>query len=377
MTAPKYLFVDDAIGNGGDAEQYRKMLSKVGILDVELTRPDRDKLLVPDAELDEVDGFILDINLSDQVAPDGKRFMGTGAGLAQDLRLLQSLGANNGGQRPRPIVRLCAAQVFQAYLEGDNSTVDIFDLGFSKETIGDHAEVARRKLAALPTFYADVANCDAASARQLLGLSADEYSTIHSKFRGELEAELDRKTHEAASFIIRELINAPGLLIDEPLLAVRLGVDVGKSLGWAAVREHFDKARYRGTGSTAFVRWWNPLLSSTWAELNQAPLFRLTAAKRVEILRESGFKDLTALSPDARSPGEQSWTISRSTDPELKLPADPRFAFPLNVAVKPWLDELVWCFEMAKRNRNSAKLTADSRSRLHAVLAQSAKNANG
>jgi len=377
MTAPKYLFVDDAIGDGGDADQYRKMLTKADVLDVELIRPDRDRLLVPDADLGEVDGFILDINLSDQVAADGKRFMGTGAGLAQDLRLLQSLGANNGGQRPRPIVRLCAAQVFQAYLEGDNSTVDIFDLGFSKETIGDHAAIARTKLVALPAFYADVANCDSTSAAKLLGLSEDEYAALHSKFRGELGTELDRKTHEAASFILRELINAPGLLIEESVLAVRLGIDVEKSPGWEAVRKHFEKAQYRGTGGAAFVRWWNPFLSSTWADLHPTPLFRLTAAQRVEILEDIGFHEIVALTPDARSPGEKPWTISRSTDSELKLPTDPRFAFPLNMPVAPWLDEPVWCLEMAKRNRNSAKLTADSRLRLQAVLAQAAKKASG
>lgn len=372
MTAPKYLFVDDATGDGGDAEHYRKMLSKPGVLDVELDRPNRDRLLVPDAELGPIDGFILDINLGDQLAADGTRFMGTGAGLAQDLRLLQSLGAANGGQHPRPIVRLCAAQVHQAYLEGDDSTNDIFDLGFSKESIGDYAAVARTKLAALPKFYADVERSEPGSACELLGISGDQYAALHSQFRGELEIELGRKTHEAANFILRKLINAPGILIDEQLLAVRLGIHTAESRGWASVKERFETARYQGTGGEAFARWWNPSLSSVWAELHSVPLFKLSAAQRVEVLRDSGFDEIVALRPDERSPGDRPWAISRSNDPELRLPVDPRFAFSLNVPLVPWLDESFWCFEMAKRSRNSVELSTDARSRLNAVLAKAA-----
>ena len=49
--------------------------------------PDRTKLLVAEPELEAgIDGYILDINLRDQVDEHGQRFIGTGAGLAQDLR---------------------------------------------------------------------------------------------------------------------------------------------------------------------------------------------------------------------------------------------------------------------------------------------------
>jgi hypothetical protein len=93
--------------------------------------------------------------LKDQVGEGGQRFVGTGAGLAQDLRLYQVLGPAEG-QKPRPVVRLCAAQVFQDYLAGDDSTADIFDLGFDKEKIGDNAPAARAQLASLPKLYAAV-----------------------------------------------------------------------------------------------------------------------------------------------------------------------------------------------------------------------------
>ncbi len=374
MTPPKYLFVDDATGAGGDAEHYSNMLNKAGQLQIELMRPDRDKILVPEAELaGDIDGFILDINLSDQTDDDGKRFLGTGAGLAQDLRLLQALGPENEkGQRPRPVVRLCAAQVFQDYLAGDNSTVDIFDLGFDKETIGDFADLAREKLAVLPVIYADIekAQANPADAASLLGLDADKYDTLHSRFRGEFEAELGRKTHEAVGFLLRQFIDPPGIVINEELLSIRLGVDRDLSAGWAKARDHFAPAAYTGTGGAVFARWWSFLVMIQWAEINPNPLFKLSAEQRVSALTEQGFTDLVALVPDARSPGEFMWLLSTSHDPDLRLPVDPRFGFAVNDPVAPWLDEVVWCFEMAKRNRNSPMLSQDARLRLKAALSK-------
>ncbi len=136
-----------------------QLLNKEGVLRVDLRAPNRDEHIGLEKDLEDgVDGFILDINLSDQVGADGKRFVGTGAGLAQDLRLQQALFPDSG-QRPRPVVRLCAEQVFQHYLQGDNSTADIFDLGFSKETIADIATEARAQIASLPTYTGILLKC--------------------------------------------------------------------------------------------------------------------------------------------------------------------------------------------------------------------------
>lgn len=379
MTAPRYIFVDDAIGDAGDAERYRSLLQKAGQLQVDLMPPNRERLLAPEADIDgEIDGFILDINLSDQVDASGKRFLGTGAGLAQDLRLLQSLGAEKG-QRPRPVIRLCAAQVFQDYLAGDNSTADLFDLGFDKEIIGDFASQARAMLAALPGIYAAVEGADSSAvhASGLLGIDLATYARLHSRFKGALETELTRKTHEAVGFLLRQFLDAPGILIGEELLSIRLGVDAPRSPGWQNVCEFFAPARYSGAGSEAFPRWWNDLAMSRWAEVCPVPLFKLSSEQRVAKLAERGFRDLTPYGPSAYSPGENPWLLAASNDAELRLPVDPKFAFPLNAPTAPWLDEPVWCFEQAKRNRNSPRLTEDARGRLQAALSRPGPKVEG
>lgn len=363
--------MDDATGPESDSERYRKLLAKDGELGVDLVRPDRSKLLVSESELQPgIDGYILDINLRDQVDEHGQRFLGTGAGLAQDLRLLQARGPSEG-QRARPIVRLCATQVFQQYLKGDDSTADIFDLGFDKEMIGDIAPLARAKLAVLPELYAAVQippEDPGAAAKQFLGVEIEHYDRLHSRFRAALETELTRKPHEAVSFIIRELFEPPGLLIREELLAIRLGIDKARSGGWERLKEHFASARYIGVAYNGFHRWWMDLVLSLWAQPGSPPLFRLSAVERVAALNKAGFADLAALLPTPESPGDRPWLLSQSDDPALRLPVDPRHAFILSTPVFPWLDEPAWCLEQAKRNRRSPSLSQDARDRLRTVL---------
>lgn len=376
MTVPHYVFVDDNTGENSDGERFRTLLNKAGQLSVSLVRPDRAALLVTESELkDAVDGFILDINLKDQADENGLRFLGTGAGLAQDLRLLQALGARDG-QRARPIIRLCAAQVFQAYLAGDNSTADIFDLGFDKETIGDCAEAARAKLAALPDLYNKIisSNGSADAAPALLGLDGQSYGKLHSRFRAALETELTRKPHEAASFLIRQFLEVPGLLVSEDVLAVRLGVDCRASSGWAEVLKIFEGARYNGVGSSGFSRWWAEAILQVWAERGLGSLFKLTAESRVHGLASIGIDDLVPLQETADSPGDRPWLISTSDDPELRRPADPRFVFPLSAPVSPWLDEPAWCLEQARRDRNAPQLSEDTKERLKATLTRLRKD---
>ena len=372
MSTPCYLFIDDATGPEGDGDHYRKLLDKEGELKVKLAWPDRTTLLVPESELDPgIDGYILDINLSDQVDRAGHRFVGTGAGLAQDLRLLQALGPEKG-QKARPVVRLCAAQVFQDYLAGDDSTADLFDLGFDKETIGDIASRARAKLTALPELYAAVQGVhENSNAANILGLKDDQYGRLHSRFRAALESELKRKPHEAVSFIIRELFDAPGLLIDEVVLAIRLGVDKARSNDWERVKEHFSTAQYVGVAANGFRRWWVDLFLARWLELNPQPPFRLSAEQRIAALSAAGFHDLTAIAPVKESPGDRPWLLSTSEDPDLRLPADPTRAFVLSTVVSPWVDEQVWCLEQAKRNRHSPLLSQDARDRLQIALRNS------
>jgi hypothetical protein len=237
--------------------------------------------------------------------------------------------------------------------------------------IGDIAPIARAKLAALPELYAAVQvppDDPGRAAKQLLCIESDQYERLHSRFRAALETELTQKPHEAVSFIIRELFEPPGLLVNEELLAIRLGIDKARSGGWERLKEHFAPARYVGVGCNGFHRWWMDLVLSRWTQPGSPALFRLSAVERVATLNKAGFGDLVALMPTPESPGDRPWFLSISDDPALRLPVDPRHAFILSSPVSPWLDEPVWCLEQAKRNRRSPSLSQDARDRLRVAL---------
>ena len=322
MSTPRYIFVDDTVGLESDGERYRQLLNKDGELIVDLVWPDRTALLVPESELQAgIDGYILDINLRDQVDEQGKRFLGTGAGLAQDIRLLQALGPEKG-QKARPVVRLCAAQVFQDYLADDNSTADIFDLGFDKETIGDIASLARAKLAALPELYSAAQGVGGSpdAAPKILGIGVEHYGRLHSRFRAAFETELTRKPHEAVSFILRQLFDAPGLLIDEDLLAIRLGIDKARSNGWDRLRNSFKPARYIGVAAGGFRRWWIDLVLLRWGQLSAQSILRLSADQRVAVLNSAEFGELTPLASTVESPAiDPGSSLSLTTRPYASL----------------------------------------------------------
>ena len=270
-------------------------------------------------------------------------------------------------------MRLCAAQVFQDYLADDNSTADIFDLGFDKETIGDIASLARAKLAALPELYSAAQGVGGSpdAAPKILGIGVEHYGRLHSRFRAAFETELTRKPHEAVSFILRQLFDAPGLLIDEDLLAIRLGIDKARSNGWDRLRNSFEPARYIGVAAGGFRRWWIDLVLLRWGQLSAQSILRLSADQRVAVLNSAEFGELTPLASTVESPGDRPWLQSLSDDPALRLPVDPRHAFTLSTLVSPWLDEQVWCLEQAKRNRKSPLLSQDARDKLRATLSGS------
>jgi hypothetical protein len=363
-----FYFIDDAVGPDGDAERYRAVLSG-GDLIVTLMAPNRETLLVPEDKIpQDVAGYILDINLRDalQLGSD-QRFLGTGAGLAQDLRLLQASGGGDR-QKPRPIVRLCAAQVFQQYIAGDNSTADVFDLGFAKEMIGDIAPEARNQIASLPDIYEGImsATRDPAGAAAILGLTEEKYSRLHSGFRSVLELELEKKTHETASFLLRALILPAGLLISERLLVARLGIDEDRTPLEARRRALgvFDAARYRGKGYTGFPRWWAGEILGIWSGISGKSLFGMSADERVAALAAANHPDLVAIGPTKESPGDRPWLLAHSDEERLRVPVDPRYAYPLSLPGKPWLDDLVWSLEQAKTNRRSKQLSEATRTRL-------------
>jgi hypothetical protein len=168
-----------------------------------------------------------------------------------------------------------------------------------------------------------------------------EIQTAISKYRGrnrslrlmgftELPAFLDERivahlegrngtppVHETARFILRQMLDTPGPLIDAPVLAARLGIDKANSPGFdRLVSTQFQEAAYAGPFRSGWPRWWASEIERVWRSMKGAPgPLRVTPADdRVEVLsRHLKVKDIVPASPMKHARSTTFWTICQAT----------------------------------------------------------------
>jgi hypothetical protein len=129
--------------------------------------------------------------------------------------------------------------------------------------------------------------------------------------------------HEYARFLIFDLLEPDGPLIDERILAARLGVDPDSSHDFDELKDsHFKQAKYKGPFSSGWPRWWAYLVEDKWLTLkgNTSPLRRMPASDRVAILKKAfALKKLVVAKPIQEGYSQRFWTVCRATG----LPLDP------------------------------------------------------
>jgi len=161
------------------------------------------------------------------------------------------------------------------------------------------------------------------------------------------------------------LLSRPGPLIDESLLAVRLGVDFKSSPDWPSPKEMLSDVAYRGAFAGGYSRWWIGLLLDWWGKAidGERARFRLTAMERVQVLSEqTKLLKLNALPDDPASPGSEFWHLCFLSG----CPVDPTAGFQLMPVwgQQVWQDGDYLCLEEAKRASRHPRLDRRERARL-------------
>lgn len=143
----------------------------------------------------------------------------------------------------------------------------------------------------------------------------DNINLIDSRFLDELKRRDSFTAHSKASFILNELIINQGLLVDEDILAVRLGIDKNKSQdNWNKVLKSLEdfKANYQGVFCEGWPRWWMPMVEKWWAEFigEESYLQFVSASDRVTIISKKLNIQLVAASAKSKFSDEDTyWTI--------------------------------------------------------------------
>jgi hypothetical protein len=373
-----YILIDDEAQSGAPAELYSEELTNAseGKLRVQTYRPSslREVLkFIADAK---ADGLLLDIALTNATA-DGAPLAYDGVALAQQIRTLQTRGLRQSaeGLPEFPIVRLSKTDVIREYIGDDTTSNDLFDEKVDKAEIIDHpASVAKRALSLAIGYprlsaYAKGEQTDEAIA-ELLGCSADFLSRLDARalvgFRRP-----GAPAHILSRYVATALLSRPGPLLDEALLAVRLGIDRSRSNDWDALRAALGRAIYRGVFAEGYERWWLPLLLDWWSEDidPDQPPYRLGATERVEAIKnKTRLESLAPLPEDSDSPGLKFWHLCVRS----QRPVDPAFGFPLMSVwgQEPWQDVDYLCLEEARRDSRNPRLRPAERSRLASLRAK-------
>jgi hypothetical protein len=304
-------------------------------------------------------GVLMDVDLSNEMGRQQ-----TGPGMSQDMRVAQQRQTIP----PFPIVRFSLRDKVLENIGRDSSSDDIFDLKIEKDGLSDDAlrAAVQSKLIGVRQIY-DALNKAEVSISTLLGLDEELWSRWGSpEFQSTFE--VGDRVHLKASPLVRMMIH-PGLLIDEDLLAFRLGIDPAASEGWPALREQLTDYAYAGVAGGCFVRWWARGIEEWWQDKlgAEVPLAGCNIAQRMEILSQH-FSKLAPLRMPKGSLGDRPWRFCLLTQEQRQeiIPIDPARA----VRMKPrapmpsWLDPLYAALGVALQNRDDPRLDKDDLKRL-------------
>ncbi|MBC2666979.1 hypothetical protein H7F51_15785 [Novosphingobium flavum] len=308
-------------------------------------------------------GVLMDVDLSNE-----KGSQQSGPGMAQDIRVAQQKRAVPGF----PIVRFSLRDKVLENIGHDSSSDDIFDLKIEKDGLStpEAQSAAQAKLIGVRQLY-DALIDEGAGLLQILGLAEDQWCQWGSTaFQSDFD--FGDRVHLKAGPLVRMLIH-PGLLIDEDMLAVRLGVDLHNSKGWKTLAGELEPYTYRGVSSECFPRWWARGIEDWWQEkvVADVPLAGFTIAQRMEHLTAI-VTDLVPLQMPKGSLGDRPWRyclLSKEAQQQL-VPIDPARAVKVKPRsnMPPWLDPLYAALGVALQNREDPRLDKEDLKRLQIYL---------
>lgn len=280
-------------------------------------------------------GLLLDLRLDQEATDDHPKVPYRGPTLAQELRTRMAEKKIS----PFPIVLWSITEKFVKSF--DETSHDLFDAVFGKDDqIIDNPGQVAAQMISLVDGYKQIANSKKGRLISvMLGFNHDADSGLHESFIEEFRYFVESKAiHEISTYLINSLITPSGLLIDQKLLAARLGVDIESSgESWMQLLNKMATSKYCGPFYAGWERWWWFTVEVWWASLaaKQPNLRRIGAPERVKILNEKFKLGLKAAAPIAENYSDKFFSVCVATGKAL----DPADGFRVaEINIKAWQD---------------------------------------
>lgn len=331
--AYKVVYIDDE--NEDRSQAYADGLSTLGLIEITIIKPTsfetlRDELV---NEQSNIDALILDLRLDGN--QQGERVAKyTAPILATGIR--SHCLIEDGFKKEFPILLISSKANLKKYFDSDTSSHDLFDYTFNKAAVGNEGEKYEMLIYSITESYKVISEGKTEFAKMLAfpSLKDIENKIFTSKF---LTGE-GTSVSEISQYIFNEIINKSGILIDEKILAARLGINIEKSEDWNELLDYLKEYKYSGIFCNAFKRWWFNGIMDWWNDnFPNKLLIRFNAEDRVSLLKEKlDLQGIHAAEPIAKTTSSKFWTICQA----YERPLDPKDGFLVDGnQLQPWQDK--------------------------------------
>tara|TARA_R110002033_G_scaffold158532_1_gene194667 strand:+ start:2284 stop:3399 length:1116 start_codon:yes stop_codon:yes gene_type:complete len=314
----RYLYLDD------EQEQQTKSIvelleSEVDGLEIITDTPKSFGDEIKRLKSEEYDGLMFDLRLDVKSEAEYRAFT-----LAQEIRTR----ATEGTMRDIPIVVCSTDTKLKKSYNKDATGHDLFDRKYLKEEeLVDNSERVAQEIVALAIGYKEISKIKGKARgvgpqlKQFFGLKDEELLYLDIRLIehfGNVEGKLP--VHEYARFILNEMILTSGPLVDESILAARLGVNKDSEGFQDLINNKLKSSIYTGPFSTYWKRWWWHSVENWWNKKVKENIAFMSASERLEALKKATkLENLNV--QESRNVGDSSyfWTICEL----YKTPIDP------------------------------------------------------
>lgn len=307
----KYYYIDDDPNSQNKVQGFEN--NELSIVAMQHKDSWEEQLKFLKEKEDDYDGLILDLKLDDLPNSNNKRAEFRGTSLAQEIRTRQK----EGFLKCFPIVLFSANDKTQQALE--KSGMDLFDIYIDKSKLNDEAFLMfAPQIIDVSDGYRRLSD-SSLSVKDVFNITDDQ---IDSRFISEYHETKKSPVHIQARFMITEFLYKQGLLVNEDVLAARLGIDKDKSEDWAVLLNELTCAKYNGVFSKGWSRWWMRLVEQWWektVESNEFKFLRSTPApERVDRIKQATqLTRLVAAEKIDKANSDGFWTVCKGNNRPL------------------------------------------------------------
>ena len=329
----KILYIDDE--DNLRSQAYADGLSGLGLVEITIEKPTSFEMLINELVEKQVsiDALILDLKLDGNQLGDRVATY-TAPSLAAGIR--SKCFHDYGFKIEFPIFLLSSSENLKKYFDPDSSSHDLFDFTINKTSIGTLGGKHEKKIASIIDAYKTI-SVDKTDFAKILGIPSidlvDERIFTSRFLYGE-----GTSVSEISQYIFQEILLKSGILINQDILAARLGINHKESEDWQTILKQLDKTLYSGVFSDSFKRWWSVDIMKWWnVNFSNIPLIRLDSSERVTLIKEKfNLKYLVEATKIDKATSTKFWTVCQA----YKLPLDPKDGFLIDGnQIYPWQDK--------------------------------------